>query len=74
MPRYFFHVFDLEWYRDCEGEELVDVAAAMDQAEQVARELLEGEERVNDGDSRIEVVDEHGLIVHVARLRDVTDQ
>ena len=24
MPRYFFHVFDIEWYRDLDGEDLAD--------------------------------------------------
>jgi hypothetical protein len=74
MPRYFFHVFEVEWYRDHQGEELADVAAAMDVAAQVARELLEDEVRGNDADSRIEVADEHGKIVHVVRLCDVIRQ
>jgi hypothetical protein len=74
MPRYFFHVFDVEWYRDHEGEELTDVSAMREQAEQVGRKLLEDEEGVSDPHSRIEVADEHGKIVHVVRLLDVTNK
>jgi hypothetical protein len=74
MPRYFFHVFDVEWYRDHEGEELTDVLAMREQAAQVGRELLEDEEGVSDPHSRIEVADENGDIVHVVRLIDVTNQ
>jgi hypothetical protein len=74
MPRYFFHVFDVEWYRDHAGEELTDVSAMREQAEQVGRKLLEDEEGVSDPHSRIEVADEHGNIVHVVRLLDVTNK
>ena len=75
MPRYFFHVFDGKmWSRDDEGDEFPDVAAAIQEAALIARELLDDDGGPNEADFRMEVADEHGKIVHVIRSQDVTDQ
>jgi hypothetical protein len=80
MPRFFFHVLDGGiWSRDDEGDEFPDVAAAIQEAAPIARELLEDrelleeEERPNDADFRMEVADEHGNVVHGIRSQDVTN-
>jgi hypothetical protein len=75
MPRYFFHVFDgMMWSRDDEGDEFPDVAAAIQEAAHIARELLDDDEGPNKADFRMEVADEHGKIVHAIHSRDVADQ
>jgi hypothetical protein len=73
MPRYFFHVFDILWSHDEEGEELPSLQAAVVQARHIARELLVEDEESGSAalDSFIEVADEHGKTVHVVRFRDV---
>jgi hypothetical protein len=73
--RYFFHVFDgRTWSRDDEGDEFPDVAAAIQEAALIARELLDDDPRMSEADFRMEVADEHGNVVHVIRSHDVTDQ
>jgi hypothetical protein len=75
MPRYFFHVFDgRTWSRDDEGDEFPDVAAAIQEAALIARELLDDDPKLNEADFRMEVADEQGNVVHVIRSHDVTDQ
>ena len=75
MPRYFFHVFDgIMLSRDGEGDEFPDVAAAVQEAAHIARELLDDDEGPNKADFRMEVADEHGNLMHVVRPQDVTDQ
>jgi hypothetical protein len=75
MSRYFFHVFDgRTWSRDDEGDEFPDVAAAIQEAALIARELLDDDPRVNEADFRMEVADEHGNDVHVIRPQDVSNQ
>jgi hypothetical protein len=75
MPRYFFHVFDMIWSHDQDGEELPDLKAAAVQARHIARELLEEDEESGSAalDSFIEVADGHGKTVHVVRFRDVVE-
>ena len=76
MPRYFFHVFDVIWSHDDEGEELPGLDAAIRQAKHIAREIsLEDEESGAAAlDSFIEVADEHGKTVHVVRFREALEQ
>jgi hypothetical protein len=75
MSRYFFHVFDgRTWSRDDEGDEFPDVAAAIQEAALIARELLDDDPKLNEADFRMEVADEQGNVVHVIRSHDVTDQ
>jgi hypothetical protein len=75
MPRYFFHVFDMIWSHDQDGEELPDLEAAVVQARHIARELLVEDEETGAAalDSFIEVADEHGSTVRVIRFRDVVE-
>jgi hypothetical protein len=75
MPRYFFDVFDgTTWSRDEEGDEFSDVAAAIQEAVHIVRELLDDDPRVNEADFCMEVADENGNVVHVIRPHDVSDQ
>jgi hypothetical protein len=72
MPRYFFHTYDGDiWIHDIEGEEFSDLGAAVQEAANVARDLLKDPERTNDADFRIEVADENGTVLHVLRFSDV---
>ncbi len=75
MPRYFFHAYDDGmWSRDNEGDEFPDLGAAVQEAAEIARELLDDDEKDNKADFRMEVVDEHGTVAHVIRFQDVIDQ
>ncbi len=75
MPRYFFHVYDDGmWSRDEEGDEFPDVGAAVQEAAEIVRELLDDDEKENKADFRMEVTDEHWNVVHVIRLQDVALQ
>jgi hypothetical protein len=69
LPRFFFHIFDDVWLRDAEGEELADVAAAMERGHRIARELLEDDEASWDR-TTIEIVGESGELVGAVRVVD----
>jgi hypothetical protein len=48
MPRYFFHVYDdWTWSRDKKGGEFPDFGAAVQEAAEIARELLDDDEKEN---------------------------
>jgi hypothetical protein len=70
MPRYFFHVWDVAWYFDQEGDELPNLETAIEEAERVARELLEDEAKEYISHARLDVADEHGTIVSVVCFRE----
>jgi hypothetical protein len=72
MPLFFFHVLDECWYFDKTGEELPDASAALFQATQVAKEVLEDAEGVYCEQARVEVMDAFGRIAGVVSLRDVS--
>jgi hypothetical protein len=74
MPRFFFHLINDLDVPDPDGEELPDLDTARDRAAKNAREMM-ALSLVETGriarHHRIEVSDESGKIVHVARFGDV---
>jgi hypothetical protein len=74
MPRYFFHVYDGALSQDKEGDDLPDIGAAIQEAAQIAKELLDDNEIENVRDFRMEVLDEQGNVVRVIRPPDVMMQ
>ena len=74
MTHYFFNIVDHQGFvPDKEGEELPNDRAAIEKAEQSARELLANEvlARREIDAKRIEVRDERGGIISAIYLRDL---
>lgn len=76
MPRFFFHLQEAEQrIQDDVGIELPDVQAALDYAEQAARDILSDEVRqgeVVDQES-IQVIDESGALVSSLLVKSVVN-
>jgi hypothetical protein len=76
MPRFRFHIRSKEeLIEDEEGANLVDLAAAIDEAVKGARSLI-GDDVLNgflDLDQRIEIVDENGERVATVKFADAIE-
>ena len=72
MPRFYFHIIEGERrLEDEDGDELSNLDAAIEQAEQIIREILEEEEaRVDVGSIRIEITEEAGEVLAEVDFED----
>jgi hypothetical protein len=73
MPRFYFHLYNDETVLDAEGTELPNVAAALQSAASMARQMAA--QSVRDGHlvlhHRIEIAGQSGEIVGSVRFGDV---